>query len=119
VVSRPANKEYDGTNTATLNTGSAALVVCFRRHGCPSITVLQLQFFDKNVGAGKTVTISGLTIGGPMLAITPLPSQQLPLTSPPETSRSKPSTVVRPMTEQLPRQGVPSVISGSLASGIL
>jgi hypothetical protein len=60
-----ANKVYDGNTTATLNTGSAALV------GVASGDTVSLstsgaggRFADKNVGAGKTVSVSGLTISG-------------------------------------------------------
>jgi YDG domain/Galactose oxidase, central domain len=59
------NRQYDGTTTATLNTGSATLV------GVASGDTVTLStagatgtFSDKNVGTGKTVTITGLTFGG-------------------------------------------------------
>ena len=59
------NKTYDGNTTATLNTGSAALV------GVVSGDTVTLNtasaagaFSDKNVGNAKTVAVSGLTIGG-------------------------------------------------------
>lgn len=60
-----SDKVYDGTTAATLNTGSAALV------GVITGDIVTLDatsaagvFADKNVGAGKTVTISGLAIAG-------------------------------------------------------
>ncbi|HEX4949105.1 MAG TPA: YDG domain-containing protein [Blastocatellia bacterium] len=60
------HKVYDGNATATLNTGSAALSGLK-----PGLTAVTLDsstvtgtFADKNVGTGKTVTVSGLTIGG-------------------------------------------------------
>src|SRR5205814_3999571 len=59
------SKVYDGDATATLNTASAALA------GVISGDVVALStasasgaFADKNVGTGKTVTVSGLTISG-------------------------------------------------------
>ena len=59
------DKVYDSFTTATLNTGSAVLV------GIAPGDVVTLNtgsavgtFFDKNVGTGKTVTVSGLTLGG-------------------------------------------------------
>ena len=59
------NKAYDGTTAATLNTASAALVGVV---GGDSVTLGTAgatgAFADKNVGTGKTVTVSGLTIGG-------------------------------------------------------
>jgi hypothetical protein len=60
-----ANKVYDGNNTATLNTGNAALV------GVLANDVVTLStagatgtFATKTIGTGKTVTVSGLTAGG-------------------------------------------------------
>ena len=59
------NKVYDAKTTATLNTTGAALV------GVMSGDTVTLNtsrakgtFANKNVGNGKTVTVSGLTIGG-------------------------------------------------------
>jgi hypothetical protein len=59
------NKVYDGTPTATLNTGSAALV------GVASGDDVQLDstsaagtFANKNIGTGKTVTTSGFALSG-------------------------------------------------------
>ncbi|MFQ5952158.1 MAG: beta strand repeat-containing protein, partial [Candidatus Omnitrophota bacterium] len=59
------NKVYDGNTTATLNAGSAALV------GVVAGDTVTLgtgsaagTFSDKNVAAGKTVQVSGLTVSG-------------------------------------------------------
>lgn len=59
------NKVYDGTTTATLNTGSAAL------SGVLLTDTVNLDsgshsasFADKNVGTGKSVTASGFSISG-------------------------------------------------------
>ncbi len=59
------NKIYDATTTATLNTGLAAL------NGVISPDTVSLDasgasgaFSSKTVGTGKTVQVSGLTIGG-------------------------------------------------------
>src|SRR4029077_10217811 len=59
------NKVYDGTTTATLNSGTAALV------GVVSGDTVTLNtgsatgaFADKTVANGKTVTVAGLTITG-------------------------------------------------------
>jgi len=59
------NKTYDGTNTASLNLGSAALV------GVVSGDTVNLSsnsaagtFSSKTIGTSKTVTVSGLTISG-------------------------------------------------------
>ncbi|MCX5999373.1 MAG: YDG domain-containing protein, partial [Chloroflexi bacterium] len=59
------NKVYDGTATATLNTGSAVLVgVAVGDDVTLSVASAAGAFVDSSVGTGKTVTISGLTIGG-------------------------------------------------------
>src|SRR5262249_26265551 len=59
------NRAYDGTTTATLNTGSAPLV------GVNVVESVSLvtggttgTFSDRNVGNSKTVTISGLSLSG-------------------------------------------------------
>ena len=59
------NKAYDGATTATLNLSGAAL------NGVLSGDTVTLNsagatgnFADKTVGNGKTVTVSGLTLGG-------------------------------------------------------
>lgn len=59
------NKTYDGTTTATLNTGSAALV------GVGSGDTVTLNassylanFSDKNAANSKSVTVTGLGLGG-------------------------------------------------------
>jgi hypothetical protein len=59
------SRVYDGTLTATLNTGSSVLT------GFIPGDVLTLnssaavgQFLDKNVGTGKTVVVTGFTIAG-------------------------------------------------------
>jgi len=60
-----SNKVYDGNTTATLNTASATLVGVV---GSDSITLNTTgasgTFANKNVGTSKTVTVSGLTLGG-------------------------------------------------------
>jgi filamentous hemagglutinin family protein len=58
-----ANKTYDGTTSATLNTGTAGFT------GKISGDTLTISggtgtFADKNAGNGKAVFISGLTLGG-------------------------------------------------------
>ena len=59
------NKAYDGNSTAALNVGSAALVGVA---GGDNVTLNTAgatgAFANKNVGTGKTVTVSGLTLGG-------------------------------------------------------
>jgi hypothetical protein len=59
------NKVYDGNTTATLNTGSAALVgVVGGDDVTPDTSSAAGTFSDKNVGTGKTVTVSGLALSG-------------------------------------------------------
>ncbi|MDP2826335.1 MAG: YDG domain-containing protein [Sulfuritalea sp.] len=58
-----ANKIYDATATATLNTAGAGFIGMY---GGDLLAVGSASgaFLDKNVGAGKAVTISGLTLAG-------------------------------------------------------
>lgn len=63
------NKVHDGNSTATLNTTNKELVgVVTYSNGTSDIVTLggsaDGTFSDANVGEGKTVTISGLTISG-------------------------------------------------------
>ena len=59
------DKTYDGGTNATLNTGGAALVGVIGSDNVTLNTGGATGFFtDKNVGLGKTVNVSGLTIGG-------------------------------------------------------
>jgi hypothetical protein len=112
------NKEYDGTNTAvTLNTGTAALV------GIVSGDTVSLNngsaaavFADKNVGTGKTVTISGLTIGG-------ADAENYSLTQPTTTANITARAITvkainnsKTYDGTTASAGAPSIISGSLAS---
>ena len=60
-----ADKVYDGTATATLNVGGASLIGII----APDVVSLNAAgatatFADKNIGVGKTVTVSGLTLAG-------------------------------------------------------
>ncbi len=53
------NKVYDATTTATV-TGSSGDII-----GGDTVTFSQTaSFIDKNVGTGKTINISGITLGG-------------------------------------------------------
>ena len=55
-----SNKTYDGTTSATLSGGTVTGLV-----GNDVVTASAMgAFADANVGTGKTVTISGLTLGG-------------------------------------------------------
>jgi hypothetical protein len=59
------NKPYDGTTTATLNTGDAALVGVLHGDAVTLNTSLAVgAFVSPEIGTGKTVLISGLTISG-------------------------------------------------------
>ena len=57
-----ANKEYDGTTAAT----AAGTAVIEGKVGSDEVSVIAgtAAFADKNVGAGKTVTFSGYSLGG-------------------------------------------------------
>src|ERR1035437_6031637 len=60
-----ANKVYDETTAAILNTGGASLVGVF---GADVVTLVSTgatgTFLNKNVGSGKSVSTSGFTLGG-------------------------------------------------------
>lgn len=57
------DKVYDGTTAATLNLGSASFAGLVAGDDI-TVTGATGAFADKNAGAGKTVSITGLTIGG-------------------------------------------------------
>ncbi len=60
-----ANKVYDGKTTATLSTNNAALTGVISGDTVTlNLSGAKGAFSAKNVGTGKTVTVSGLTIGG-------------------------------------------------------
>lgn len=61
-----SNKVYDGTTSATVNTEGATFTGLV---GEDALTVTATGTFDNaNVGVGKTVAISGLTLGGTSVA---------------------------------------------------
>lgn len=61
-----SNKVYDGTVSANVNTEGSTLVGLI---GEDALTVTAMGTFDNaNVGESKTVTISGLTLGGTSVA---------------------------------------------------
>ena len=58
-----ANKTYDGTTTATLNTANAGFTGMVSGDALTVATSMG-AFANKNAGTGKTVNITGLTLGG-------------------------------------------------------
>src|SRR5207244_2527009 len=59
------DKVYSGTTAATLNAGGATLVgVVSGDTVTPNTGSATGAFADKNVGSGKTVTVSGLALSG-------------------------------------------------------
>jgi hypothetical protein len=58
-----SNKTYDGTTTVALDTASAAFSGLVSGDTL-TVATANGAFSDKNAGAGKTVTISGLSLGG-------------------------------------------------------
>ena len=58
-----ANRAYDGTTTATLNTGAAAFTGMFAGDVL-TVAGATGAFADKNVGNAKVVNISGMGLGG-------------------------------------------------------
>ena len=60
-----SNKTYDGTTAATLNTNAASLEgVIAADAGKVTLDFGTGEFSDKNVGTGKTVTLTGLSLSG-------------------------------------------------------
>ncbi|MBC8009519.1 MAG: putative Ig domain-containing protein [Burkholderiales bacterium] len=60
-----SNKTYDGGTSATLNLGSAALVGVVGADNVTLVTGSASGAFDnENVGPAKTVTVTGLALGG-------------------------------------------------------
>jgi gliding motility-associated-like protein len=82
------NKVYDGTTTATLNAVNASLVGVFGTDNVTlNITGATGTFTDKNAGIGKSVSISGLTLGG-------TDGGNYKLTQPSMTSSISPKTLI-------------------------
>lgn len=60
-----SNKTYDGSTGATLNTASAALSGVFSGETVTLSTASAIgSFSNESIGTGKTVVVSGLTLGG-------------------------------------------------------
>ncbi len=59
-----SNKTYDGTTAATLNYNGINWTECGMVAGDDLSVTATGTFSDANVGTGKTVTITGLTLGG-------------------------------------------------------
>jgi hypothetical protein len=59
-----ASKVYDGTTAAVLNTGGASFSGVIGGDDVQVSGALSGAFVDKNVGVGKAVTFSGLSLGG-------------------------------------------------------
>ena len=60
-----ADKVYDGTNSATINTNGATLIGVVNGDDVTLVsTGASGTFADKNAGTNKTVTINGLALGG-------------------------------------------------------
>ena len=59
-----ANKTYDGTNAATLDTAGATVTGKVTGDTVTLAGTGSGSFADKNAGTGKTVTVSGYTLGG-------------------------------------------------------
>lgn len=60
LTATPANKIYDATNSAQVSLSLAGII------GTDAVTVsyAKAEFSDKNIGSGKTITVSGITLAG-------------------------------------------------------
>ncbi|WP_273808104.1 MULTISPECIES: YDG domain-containing protein [unclassified Pseudomonas] len=71
------NKTYDGSTAASINSATV-------RGGAPSDVTVDISgatatFTDKNVGTGKAVTVSGITLSGSGASMAPRQSRILPI----------------------------------------
>ncbi len=114
----PNNRIYNGTTSATLVIGSPSLVGVVS----PDVVTLNTSgvtavFADRNVGVGKTVTISGLTLGGSGAGNYTLvqPTRTANITARPITITAVTDTKEYDGTNS--SAGVPALTSGTIASG--
>ena len=81
------SRAYNGTTAATLNTGGATLIGVF---GTDNVTIVSSgatgTFSNRNIGTGKPVTVSGLTLGG-------TDGANYTLTQPPATGNITPAVL--------------------------
>jgi hypothetical protein len=90
------NKVYDGNTSATLNTAGASLSGVLAGDTCTLNTIAAVGTFDTpDIGAGKTVTVSGLALNGTDAGNYSLPTPQFTTTAditpvPPPPSTTNP-----------------------------
>ena len=113
-----SGKTYDGTDTATFDASGAQLVGVVP----PDVVTLNTAgatatFSDKNVGVGKTVTISGLTLGGADAGNYSLtqPTGTADITTLPITVTAVTDSKTYDGTPS--SSGIPTITLGSLAAG--
>jgi hypothetical protein len=113
-----SNKVYDGTTTATLNTAGAALQGVFSGDTVTLVTAGATGTFSgKNVANGLTVSVSGLTIGGPQAGDYWLtqPTATANIIARPITVTATPNVKIYDGTASA--SAVPTITSGSLVPG--
>ena len=113
------SKAYDGTTTATLNLGTAALTGLV---GSDSVTLspsgYTATFAGKNVGTSVGVTVSGLSLSGPSAGnytLTQPTGVTGAITQRPITVTA--GTATKPYDGLLTSNGQPAITVGSLATG--
>jgi len=100
------NKIYDATTTATLNFSNATLITIFSGDTVTLNTAAAKGVFaSKVIGTNKTVTISGLTLGG-------VSSNNYALTQPTATANITPRTLV------ITAKGVNKIYDGTTAATV-
>ncbi|MBU2702175.1 filamentous hemagglutinin family protein [Sporomusaceae bacterium BoRhaA] len=64
VLTGTVKKTYDGTTTATLNSGNYSLNGVIGNDAVALVTATNGTYGDKNAGSGKNVTVNGLSLSG-------------------------------------------------------
>ena len=113
VTATGINKTYDGSTTATVNLSSYKIV------GHVLTYNYSASFDDKNVGTGRTVNISGISLGGAnsgsyVVALTTA-STTANITARPITVTAAANTKV--YDGLLTASGLPTITTGTLAAG--
>ncbi len=112
------NKSYDGTTTATISTCAVSPVVGTDDVAC-TVPPANANFADKNVGTGKTVTATGITLSGTTAANYTLSTASATTTA--NTNKRAITVTAASDTKtydgMTTSTGIPTVTGGSLAAG--
>ena len=113
-----ANKTYDGSTAATLNTAGATLQGVTPGDDVSLVTSgASGTFADKNIGSSKTVTVSGLTLSGTAAGNYTLAQPTVSANITPRSITVTAAANNKVYDGTTIAGAVPTVTSGSLASG--